>query len=166
MRTLLARQQVRFLLAGAVNTGLDFLLLNALTLAFGLPTLLANSITVTIGITISYLLNHFFVFRHPEPISFARYAKFFAVTGFSSLVLQNVIIFLFELLFESQFGNSLLLFAGPQGQRVIELNVAKATAVLIGLIWNYSFYRLVVFRRPAAAPGAGHDQADAGTRLD
>jgi putative flippase GtrA len=146
---LLEKQQVRFLLAGCCNTALDFLILNVLTLALGLPVLLANSISVMFGISISYALNHFFVFRYPYKISWKKFLSFFALTGFSSLILQNVIIFLFEMFFDSRFGNSLLLLPDAEGRHVLALNIAKLCAVMVGLVWNFLAYRFIVFRKPA-----------------
>ena len=150
MKKLLARQQVRFLLAGCFNTGLDFFLLNVMTLAFGVPELVANTISVSFGICVSYALNHFFVFRYPYRIRLVKFLQFFLVTGFSSLILQNLIIFGFEQLFNTTFGNSLLLFADAAGRKFIALNVAKLVAVGIGLVWNFTMYKFVVFRQPAA----------------
>jgi len=146
VRVLLAKQQIRFLIAGCFNTALDFLLLNVLTLAFGFPTLLANTFSVLLGIGVSYALNHFFVFQYPYRISVVKFLQFFAITGFSSLVLQNVVIYLFELLFATRFGNSLLLLPDPAGQQILALNIAKLFAVLVGLVWNFTMYRFVVFR--------------------
>ncbi|MHB1173128.1 MAG: GtrA family protein [Lacisediminihabitans sp.] len=157
MRVLLAKKQVRFLIAGCFNTALDFLLLNVLILAFGLPTLVANSVSVLLGIGVSYALNHFFVFRYPYPIRVGTFLQFFAVTGFSSLVLQSLVIYLFELLFKTRFGNSLLFLTDPAGNHVLAINIAKASAVLVGLVWNFTFYRFVVFRTRANDSDAAGD---------
>ena len=157
MRELLAKQQVRFLIAGCFNTALDFLILNVLTLALGFPVLVANSVSVLFGISISYALQHFFVFRYPYRISWKKFLEFFVITGFSSLILQNVIIYLFELLFDTRFGNSLLLVPDAEGRHFLAINIAKFSAVLIGLVWNFLMYKFVVFRRPpkdAAEPEA------------
>jgi putative flippase GtrA len=165
VKKLLSNEKVRFLLAGCANTALDFILLNVLVFAFATPTLVANAISVTLGICVSYLLNHFFVFRYNEPISLKRFAMFFLVTGFSSLVLQNLVILGFEALFGTDFGRSLLFLPGEDGKQFLALNIAKATAVLLGLIWNFVFYKFVVFRgerHAEAAPAA--DRADAPTR--
>jgi len=148
-RRLLGSQKVRFLLAGCTNTALDFLVLNALILLLHLPTLVANVFSVLLGITISYALNHFFVFRHQGRISWSTFAKFFAVTGFSSLVLQSVIIWGFEVFFDTRFGNSLLFLPSSGGNAVLAINVAKAFAVFVGLIWNFCMYKFVVFRASA-----------------
>ncbi|PPF54485.1 GtrA family protein [Clavibacter michiganensis] len=150
MRKLLADQRVRFLVAGLLNTGLDFVLLNCLILLAGFPTLAANIVSVTVGITISYFLNHFFVFRYAKPVSAKRFLEFFAVTGFSSLLLQSGVIWLFERGFDTTFGRSLFMFGTSAEQEFLEINVAKATAVLIGLVWNFTMYKLVVFKQPAA----------------
>jgi putative flippase GtrA len=134
--------------------------LNVLTLALGLPVLLANSISVMFGISISYALNHFFVFRYPYKISWKKFLSFFALTGFSSLILQNVIIFLFEMFFDSRFGNSLLLLPDAEGRHVLALNIAKLCAVMVGLVWNFLAYRFIVFRKPAPAdPSEGSPTA-------
>jgi putative flippase GtrA len=157
---LLADRRVRFLLAGGLNTGLDFVLLNCLILLAGMPVLGANLVSVTVGITVSYFLNHFFVFRHGEPVTLARFLRFLAVTGFSSLLLQSGVIWLFEKGFDTTFGRSLFMFGTNAEQEFLEINVAKATAVLIGLVWNFTLYRLVVFRTPAV-PAGGHEVAAA-----
>lgn len=147
LKRLLGLQQVRFLIAGCGNTALDFALLNTLVLVLGLDILLANTISVSIGITVSYFLNHHFVFRYGSRIRLVKFLEFVAITGFSSLVLQNLIIFGFELLFDTRFGNSLLFLPTAEGNHILAINVAKAFAVFIGLIWNYTLYRFVVFRR-------------------
>lgn len=162
MRELLAKQQVRFLIAGCFNTALDFLILNVLTLALGFPVLVANSVSVLFGISISYALQHFFVFRYPYRISWKKFLEFFVITGFSSLILQNVIIYLFELLFDTKFGNSLLLVPDAEGRHFLAINIAKFCAVLIGLVWNFLMYKFVVFRRPqneAAEPESSTSDA-------
>lgn len=148
MKKLLDSQKVRFLVAGCTNTAIDFLILNALVLLLHLPTLVANVFSVLVGITISYALNHFFVFRHPGRVSVATFLKFFLVTGFSSLVLQSVIIYGFEVFFDTRFGNSLLFLPSSGQNAFLAINIAKAVAVLVGLVWNFCMYKFVVFRRP------------------
>ncbi len=139
------------MIAGCINTALDFLILNVMTLALGLPPLVGNTVSVTFGICISYALQHFFVFRYEYRISWRKFLQFFVITGFSSLVIQNTVIFLFELLFNTKFGNSLLFLPTAAGRHVLALNFAKLCAVIIGLFWNYTMYRLVVFRKPKTA---------------
>ena len=147
-------RQVRFLIAGCFNTALDFVMLNLLTLWLGFSDLVGNSISVSIGVSISYLLNHHFVFRYPQRVSLVKFAQFFAITGFSSLVLQNLVIGAFELGFDTDFGRSLLVFADPGGRHFVALNTAKVAAVLVGLVWNFTLYRVLVFRVPSEVGSA------------
>ncbi|KQP97601.1 hypothetical protein ASG06_18915 [Rathayibacter sp. Leaf185] len=146
----LESEKARFLVAGSLNTALDFVVLNALSLLVGLPTLVANVVSVTIGISISYFLNHLFVFRHPERPTLRTFAQFFLVTGFSSLVLQSLIIYGFEMFFDTRFGTSLLFLPSAGENAFLAINSAKAVAVLVGLVWNFCLYRFVVFKRPVA----------------
>ncbi|OUD84917.1 hypothetical protein BC477_10940 [Clavibacter michiganensis subsp. michiganensis] len=55
------------------------------------------------------------------------------------------------------------MFGTSAEQEFLEINIAKATAVLIGLVWNFTLYRLVVFRTPTPAAGAGADAAADGS---
>lgn len=147
MEKILRHEKVRFLITGFFNTGLDFILLNTLVLLFGAYPLVANTISVTIGITISYILNHKFVFKNDEKLSVRKYLTFFAITGFSSLIIQNSIIYAFQLAGEAQVGHSVPLIAFIMDTDAIRLNVAKATAVLVGMVWNFTLYKFVVFRK-------------------
>jgi len=143
----LKHEKLRFLITGFFNTGLDFLLLNTMVFFFGTYPLVANTISVSIGITISYILNHKFVFRSGEQLSLRKYVTFFAITGFSSLVIQNSIIYGFEVASKTSFGHSIVLVSAVMNSDALRLNVAKAVAVLIGMVWNFMFYKFVVFRK-------------------
>lgn len=135
------------MMTGFFNTGLDFLLLNVMVFLFGAYPLVANTISVTIGITISYMLNHLFVFRSEGRLSIKKYLTFFAVTGFSSLVIQNSIIFGFEMAGNAQIGHTIPLVATIMDNDGIRLNLAKVTAVGVGMIWNFTLYKFVVFKK-------------------
>ena len=146
MRRLLRYEKVRFLIAGGLNTGLDFLLLNFLVFFLGALPLLANGISVSIGITISYLLNHYFVFKSTDPVSMRKYLAFFAATGFSSLIIQSVIIFGFGMFFQTDISRSLFIIRDIAANEFIELNFAKAVAVGVGMVWNFLIYKYFIFK--------------------
>lgn len=137
---------VRFLCVGSFNTGLDLLLLNILVQMFAVPVLIANTFAVLLGITLSYFLNHRIVFRHHQPYSLKSYAQFFLVTGVSVLIIQNVIILSAMQLGIANSDNTrhLLLFDVPD--KTVVLNVSKALAIGVGMVWNYLLYRYVIFR--------------------
>lgn len=147
MRRLLENEKIRFLYAGLFNTALDFLLLNILVLVAGLYVLIANTVTVLVGVTISYFLNHYFVFRHESSPNIRKFIIFFAITGFSSLVIQSGVIYGFELLTNSEFGRSLIIIRSLADHAALEVNVAKASAVGVGMVWNYLLYKHIVFGR-------------------
>lgn len=147
MRRLLAHEKIRFLIVGVLNTALDFMILNILVLAVGIATLPANIISVTTCICISYFLNHYFVFQHESKANFRSFAVFLAVTGFSSIIMQSLIIWAFEIFTDSSFGRSLIIINVLADKEALELNTAKAAAVGIGMVWNFLLYKYVVFRK-------------------
>lgn len=147
LQKLLRSDKVRFLVVGSFNTALDFILLNCFVVLFHLPVLGANILSVTVGIIISYILNHHFVFRSDEKLSFKKFLSFFVVSGFSSLILQSLVIWSVEQVTGSQFGRSLLLLNYLNQHPQIELNVAKAAAVGVGMVWNFIAYKYVIFKK-------------------
>ena len=141
---------VRFASVGVLNTGLDFFMLNILVFAFGLPVLGANVISVCIGITISYFLNHHIVFRKNHPVSAKAYAKFFLITGLSVLLVQSAVIYfatpIVTHIVDTVVRHSQWLQSIPQTYiRALAVNGVKALAVLVGMVWNYLLYSKIVF---------------------
>lgn len=153
MEKFLQNEKIRFAMTGCFNTGLDFILLNTLVFLLGAYPLVANTISVTIGITISYVLNHKFVFRSNDQLSLRKYLTFFAITGFSSLIIQNSIIYGFQVMGDMQVGHSIPLVALVMDNDALRLNAGKVTAVLAGMVWNFTLYKFVVFRQKESAEG-------------
>lgn len=151
MEKFLQHEKIRFGLTGCFNTGLDFILLNSLVFLLGAYPLVGNTISVTIGVTISYILNHKFVFRSSDKLSFRKYLTFFAVTGFSSLVIQNSIIYAFEVMGQAHVGQSIPLVSMIMENDALRLNAGKVMAVLAGMVWNFTLYKFVVFRNKDTA---------------
>lgn len=137
---------IRFVCVGAFNTVLDFTLLNVMFAVLKFPTLLANSISVTVSITVSYFLNHKIVFRHPEKYSIKNYIRFFLITGFSVIVIQNLIIYTATKLVVIHAGASVRILGIAVPADTARLNLAKAAAVVVGMVWNFLLYKFVVFR--------------------
>lgn len=161
MERILKHEKVRFLLAGGLNTGLDFLFLNILVFLFNALPLVANTISVIIGITISYFLNHYFVFKSTETVTLKKYFMFFLATGFSSLIIQSVIILGFAAFFQTDFSRSLFVVSDSPMTEFVELNIAKAVAVVIGMVWNFLIYKYFIFKdRTASVPTASEEADD------
>jgi putative flippase GtrA len=143
----LSSEKTRFILVGVCNTILDFTILNTLVWGFGVWSYTANMISVVVCICISYYLNHYYVFQKKEKLSIRSFISFFAVTGFSSIFLQSAIIWLSHSIFATPFSRSILAFTGLAENQAFQLNLAKCAAVGIGMIWNYLFYKHLVFRK-------------------
>lgn len=102
------KQFIKFLIVGANNTALDFLILNILMKIFntyrGSPLIFFNSLSFTIAVTNSYLLNRFWTFKEKQEKKVA-----------------NIQIILLSIIF--------LLF--------INLKILKSNFLLIFLIFSY-----------------------------
>ena len=146
MRKLFEREKIRFIIAGCANTGLDFVLLNSLVFIIGTFPILANSISVSIGIVISYFLNHYFVFQSKSSVSLKKFFSFFIVTGFSSLAIQGLVIYGFEVMTLSEWGRSLFFVSELGDNKALELNIAKVVAVGVGMVWNFMLYKYLIFK--------------------
>lgn len=145
---------IRFALVGVFNTLLDFLMLNVLVFGANLPVLLANTISVCVGISMSYVLNHHIVFQSQGRITLAMYLRFFLITGISILVIQTIVIHITVTMFEQlvsslgeKFGFTGIFSISFQDKLV--LNLSKATAVLAGMVWNYLMYAKIIFKQSA-----------------
>jgi putative flippase GtrA len=144
LRRIWERRLVRFLCVGSFNTLLDFTVLNLLVMLAGFPELVANSLSVSVGITVSYFLNHRLVFRHPQKYALKSYLRFFLVTGLGAIIIQNTVLFFAG---KTGFAHSAssVHFLVTISEKTLVLNAGKALAVVIGLVWNFLLYKYVVF---------------------
>ena len=144
----------RFGCIGAINTLVDLTILNFLVFVLHFNPIVANLISATISISISYFLNHKFVFKDPKPRSVKQFAHFFLVTGISILAIQSIIIALFTHLvgLKSTFVVTIVRDIGITSisDRAINLNTAKLIAVLISMVWNFAWYHKAVFKEHKA----------------
>src|SRR5881396_313203 len=83
----------RFLAVGSFNTLFDLAILNTLVFIFKVPVLVANLISASTSMTVSYFLNHHIVFRSREEHSFKKFVHFFTVTGVGILGIQTLVIY-------------------------------------------------------------------------
>lgn len=134
-RNVLRSEKVRFGLVGAFNTGIDFGILFILARLVGVPTVVANGISTTCALIVSYKLNKKAVFRDTDTHS--RQMVIFVVVTLAGLWgIQSIVITFSLAVLHSVIGNSELL-----------LLVAKGAATVCSLVWNYLWYSRVVFRK-------------------
>ncbi len=137
----LTAQITRFILVGAANTLIDFGLFDLLSVllrARSGPMLGAiNIFSVAAAMLFSYWANGRFTFGvQARPRAFSRFA---VITG-ASLILNTVVV-----LFVAHMIASPTLF---------DLNVAKASAVVLSGTLNFVGYRFFVYREPKPLPTA------------
>lgn len=143
------RRFVRFAGIGLVNTLVDFIILNILVFTVHLDKIPANIISVSVAMCISYLLNHYLVFRSQQKHKGSIFFIFVIITASGLFIAQNLILhFLTEnfqwpaqTIYEviKSFG-----FTFIEKEFVI-LNFAKAIATIFTMLWNYMWYKKVVF---------------------
>lgn len=138
----LAKQVIKFVIVGGVNTGIDFLVLNILIyvtgITAGVEIFILNSISFSLAVVNSYFMNKRWTFQdktqtEQEPIKFSRFLAV-SVVGviINGLVLTGITTSIAPL-----FGLSEILWA----------NVAKLAATGASLIWNFVGYKFFVFKK-------------------
>lgn len=150
IRRLFLSDKVRFLFVGVFNTLLGFALLNGFVFILHMPALVGNALAVIIGISISYVLNHTFVFSSDDKMSFKSFFIFFIVTGFSTLVLQSLVLWGTESIIMAPLSESWPGFSFLRDQAVLRLNLEKVAAVGVGMVWNYLSYKHIIFKGSAS----------------
>lgn len=142
-RRLTQHTKVRFVLAGIINTLVDVVFFNVLTVFFNTGVVPASITSTTTAMAVSYLLNKKAVFRNGTPHSFKEIALFLAVTLTGIWLIQTVIMVqvlgFLENAFNAESQSFLLWFLQ---------NVAKGAGVVAGAIWSYFGYSRIVFRSP------------------
>lgn len=130
----------RFLTVGAVGTFLDFGLLSLLK-ALGLPTLVANSASFTVGVVNNFTWNRLWTFSDAKQADWQRQLAQFVLVSLVGLALNNAIV----LVLEAPLGTLL-------GQPDYGYLPAKVIATDVVVFWNYFANRYWTFNTPSANP--------------
>jgi putative flippase GtrA len=125
----------RFLAVGAVGTLLDFSVLTMLKL-LGLPMLLANSVSFTVGVINNYVLNRLWTFADVKEAEWRRQLAQFTLVSLIGLATNNAIV----LSLEGRLGTLL-------GQPELGYLPAKVIATCVVVFWNYFANRYWTFRK-------------------
>lgn len=123
----------RYLIVGLFNTGLDLLLFSLLAVVVGFEPVLANVVSTVVVMTISFFLNRAWVFR-ADDAGLRSYVAFVAVTLFSGLVVQSLVI-----LGVLAVADAVL----PDLSRDVVAPAAKVIAMGVGMVSNFLGYRWV-----------------------
>ena len=138
------KEYMRFGIAGAMNTGTDFLILNFLLVAFG-PAIehpayiLCKIVSFTAAVAQSYLLNKHWVFLSSgdkgKIADIEEGGKFLAVSalGFLINIMSSSLIFS-------------VLVAGSIDDRLAG-NLGAMVGTMLVILWNYAGYKFFVFKQ-------------------
>ncbi|MGW4111711.1 GtrA family protein [Actinosynnema sp. NPDC004786] len=130
--------KLRFGVVGAANTLVDLVGYTALVLA-GLPVFVANLLSTSAGMALSFTLNRSYTFRSDGGDVRRQLSLFVLVTAFGLWVLQPLVI----------LATGAALDGPPDPAGVV---APKLAGLVVGFAWNYTLYSRVVFKRGDAAP--------------
>jgi len=122
---------IRFVLVGGFNTALDFCLFGLLANIIGIDKVVANIISTSVCITISFILNYKFVWKSEKSIKTTA-VGFLVVSLFSAWVVQSLVI----------TGVTAIL-----GETELNKLIAKVCGSVAGMVTNFFGYKFV-FKKP------------------
>ena len=129
--------KLRFAIVGGVNTALDFSILFTLTMFIGIPKELANFISTSVSFLFSFFANKKYTFKSTSKNLKRQFLLFTIVTLFGLWVIQTIIIAAITPVFTNLGIN-----------KPAALLISKLIATAASLIWNYTLYSRVVFKKP------------------
>ncbi len=129
------RQIILFGIIGALNTSVDIVLYLILT-GQGLSVVIANIISTTTALLLSFVLNKKFAFQSQTSAK-QTLVPFLVVTLTGLWILQPIVIHIVHAIVGNQ------LFSG--NPTVAEL-VPKLVATIFSVVWNYVLYKKFVFK--------------------
>ncbi len=125
----------KFAVVGTIGAAVDFGVLNLLVLGFGWPKEYANLVSVTCAVSSNFIWNRIWTYPesrdHPLHISFGKFAL---VNLFGLMINQFIFVTTDALVFNAMFPHPL------------DYNLAKASAIIVVLFWNFFVNRRWTYR--------------------
>ena len=128
--------KLRFTIVGSINTVIDFSILFTLTTLFNVPKELANFISTFVAFLFSFFANKKYTFKSTSKNLKKQFLLFTIVTLFGLWVIQTIIITAITPVFTNIGVN-----------KPAALLISKLIATAASLIWNYTLYSRVVFKK-------------------
>ena len=129
--------KLRFTIVGSINTVIDFSILFTLTTLFNVPKELANFISTSVSFLFSFFANKKYTFKSTSKNLKRQFLLFTIVTLFGLWIIQTIIITAITPVFTNLGIN-----------KPAALLISKLIATAASLIWNYTLYSRVVFKKP------------------
>jgi putative flippase GtrA len=139
-----AREAAKFGVVGALNTVLDFVVLNLLVFGLGVAPLRSKVAATVVAATSSYLMNRHWTFRHRERQQSVHreYVLFFVLNGVGLAISLTV-------LGGVRYGLDL--------EGVVALNLANLFAIGAGTLFRFWSYRRFVWLQPEGVEAAAEE---------
>lgn len=131
------RELVRFLkfaVVGAIGMVVDLTILNLMHKVFGLPLLVANTISFSTAVLSNFTWNRLWTFPESRQRPLVPQLAQFALVNIIGLAINNLVLWLVYTAIKSFIPDPL------------DYNLAKIVAIGVVLFWNYGVNRLWTYR--------------------
>lgn len=135
MKSVIRHRTARFIVVGVMNTAVDFVVLFSMVTYFRTPILVANVLSTSVALIVSFLLNKHAVFRDADAHSTRQVLIFIGITLIGLWIVQGLIISVIS----SYLGS-----VSDIDEKLV-LVIAKLVATGVTLVWNYILYSRFVF---------------------
>lgn len=133
-------QFAKYATVGLANTAVDFGVLNFLMwltdIYKGKEIFFLNSISFLVAVTHSYAWNKLWTFRAREKNVAGQFLQFLGIT-LIGLLINGIIVYMISTWVLPMFGLSNVAWA----------NLAKVIATVVSLVWNFTGYKFIVFKK-------------------
>lgn len=138
----------RFTIAGAINTTVNFTVLNLVFYVLHQNELVSIVIATSCAIAVSFVLNRSFVFMNTER-PFNKLVRFVLVSAIGVFLIQNSIYLLVASLLHS-YGADVIgaiqqLTSHRLSKSFVIINLSNILASFAVMFWNYNSYKFFVF---------------------
>lgn len=143
--SLLSGKQLRFIVAGLLNTLIDFTVFNIVLHVFDAKIWLANVCSTTIAMIISFAINKNIVFGDRKRFSHLQFTTFILITAIGLWGIQTLAIVGINSVLNILASGTAHASKDSTLIRWVIPNIAKGVATIISAIWNYFWYDRVIF---------------------
>lgn len=145
LRAAITSKQLRFIVAGLLNTFIDFAVFNFVLHVFDAKIWVANICSTSIAMVVSFALNKKAVFGDKKHYSHQQFIAFVIVTAAGLWGLQTLtVVGLSNFLKQTIIGTQRSTNSDTAISWLIP-NLAKGAATIVSAVWNYFWYDRVIF---------------------
>ncbi len=148
MTTVISLQQLKFVIVGILNTLIHFLILNALVFGIGVDKVWAGVFAALSAMIFSFIANRQYVFKSTSE-KLKRQIVVFSVGTLIGAFVFNYGTYVLMLHILETIRPAVLVhtpFLTTTLFDILQVNLSLITGSVVALVWNYNFYRKVVFR--------------------